>query len=179
MNGKDWLLIDTLVRLENKWIKMVGERVENESGQRLDYWRVERCNSVIVIPIHKNRIILPLPKYRHGIGKTTYDFPGGRCEDDSNLKGTVLNILKQELLVDSGDVVKLTAINHDGWIVDSSFSNQCLFAFEALLAPDMSLNPSIVYMSQPADTQGAMEVLQFLTCLQCRGALLEWMTRFL
>ena len=175
MKCKNWTLIETLVKLENKWITLIGERVENASGRLLDFWRVERSDSIIIIPIHETQLILPVPQYRHGIGKTTLDFPGGRYEGKDDLKDAAKSILKRELHLDAVDTVKLNPINEEGWIVDSSFSNQRIFSFEARFTSEVKLNPSLVYMRKQANNSGAKEILEVLSCLQCRCVLLEWM----
>ncbi|WP_228040136.1 hypothetical protein [Nodosilinea sp. LEGE 07088] len=42
----------------------------------LEYWRVEKADSVIILPLQNQRLILPPHTYRPGMGKLTLDFQG-------------------------------------------------------------------------------------------------------
>jgi len=75
-----------------------------------EYWRVERVDSVIVIPIQQDRIILPVPTYRPGIGEWTWDFPGGRCPMNQSPEEVVEAILARELDLQTPAVEHLIAL---------------------------------------------------------------------
>ena len=104
-------MISPLARLSNEWITLIGERIEDENGELLDYWRVERADSVIVIPVINDTIILPKPYYRHGVGGTTYDFPGGRIVSSETPLQAAFRILDKELSVKSDHVASIHSIN--------------------------------------------------------------------
>lgn len=177
MTASRWQLLETLVRMENRWATVVGERLADETGQNITYWRVERSDSVIVVPIHQGMIILPKARYRHGAGGPTADFPGGRHEAQPEAEETARQILQRELDVAPEHVDALHPLNLGGWLVDSSFSNQKVFVFEARISAAISLDPELLESRQPADAGGARAILAKLTCLQCRCALLEWLAR--
>ncbi len=171
---KPYKVINLLARLSNKWISLVGERVQDENGELLDYWRVERADSVIVIPVINDTIILPKPVYRHGAGETTYDFPGGRINDQETPLQAAFRILEKELSIKSCDVKDIHPINQNGWLVDSSFSNQNVFAFNADLQKSTILDRDLIRLQEPTNRQGVLKILELLVCIQCRHALLEW-----
>lgn len=95
MKNNYWQLLETLVHLKNQWITFVGERLLDKQGKNITYWRVERSDSVIVIPILEEMIILPKPFYRHGVGYQTHDFPGGSHDADHDPMQTAYQVLQR------------------------------------------------------------------------------------
>ncbi len=172
-----WKLLESIVSIDNRWIELTGEYLLDEEGQRLTYWRVKRADSVIVIPIYRNKLILLKPSYRHGIEEFTYDFPGGRHEDALTHQETAYKILQRELHIFQNDVEKLTSINKDGWIVDSSFSSQRVFSFEAIIRSSSILYFDLIGIMESTDTEGVDKVFSKLCYMQCHCTLLEWILR--
>ena len=175
MGNKDWHLAETLVQVRNEWIALIGERLINDQGKELNYWRVERSDSVLILPIHQGMFLLPQPVYRPGIGQRTYDFPGGRHDPTISLEQAARQILSRELQIYPEHVDELRPVNEEGWNVDSSFSSQKIFVFQAWIMDNVSLNSETVHIAYPANMSGAQQLLARLSCLQCRCALLEWM----
>ena len=174
-NMEPYKVLQPLARLNNKWVTLIGERVEDENGKLLDYWRVERPDSVIVIPIFNEKILLPRAYYRHGIGDLTHDFPGGRIDgNDTTSAQAAGRVLERELKINKNDVQSLKPINIEGWILDSSFSNQRVYAFEAILQNEVALGKDLIFTWEPATSEGVFKIMKLLHCLQCRHALLEW-----
>ena len=173
-----WQLLETLARFENPWLTLIGERLRDDAGQNLTYWRVERTDSVIIIPIYQENFILPKEYYRHGLGKMTFDFPGGRHDPKLTLEQSAYRILDKELKIKSDCIKSMSILNPHGWNVDSSFSSQKVFAFAAQILDSTKLNHDLIEMTQPADYNGAKAILDKLDCLQCRCALLEWMCHY-
>ena len=99
MNYKDtkkrWKTVDRFLEIRSHWFTLVGEYLQDEREQILEYWRIEKADSALVLPIQNQQIILPPPTYRPGVGKLTLDFPGGRIpegktpEDDELLKALI------------------------------------------------------------------------------------------
>jgi hypothetical protein len=61
---------------------VIGEHLEDETGQILKYWRVEKADSAIILPIQNQQLILLPPTYHPGLGEKTLDFLGGRMSSD-------------------------------------------------------------------------------------------------
>lgn len=61
-----------------------------------------------------------------------------------------------------------------GWAINSSFSNQKLYSFVAKINPDTAVTPEKIGATYPLTSSGIKNLLQDLTCLQCRAILLEW-----
>ena len=118
---------------------------------------------------------MPKPAYRPGVGQTTLDFPGGRVLAEQTIVEAAPIILQRELGIKKSDIISLKPLNQTGWAINSSFSNQKLFGLVAEIDSQTVVNPekltSITYTNT---VNGIDNLLQDLTCLQCRAVLLEW-----
>jgi hypothetical protein len=171
-----WQVCDRFLELHSRWLTLIGEHLQDQRGEILEYWRIEKADSVIVLPIRDDRLLLPAPSYRPGVGEIRLDFPGGRIAEGQNPEQVAILVLKRELEVESTEIIQMIPLNTQGWAVNSSFSNQRLYGFVAHLnnienAKQYSEPILTVY---PATLLGVQELLQKLTCLQCRHVLLEW-----
>ena len=62
--------------LSTPWMILHGERLLDNQGQELDYWRVEKEDSAVIVTIVGDDFVLPQPVFRPGLGSSTLDFPG-------------------------------------------------------------------------------------------------------
>lgn len=161
-----------IAAISSPWLSIYCERLADNTGQVLDYWRVEKPSSCIVIVICEDRFILPKPQYRPGMGRVTLDFCGGRC--DANCpQDSISFILKRELDIDIEEAaLSITDINQKGWMINSSFSNQQLFGFVVHLNHQAAFAPDSLMYANGSDLLYGPDQL---TCLQCRALLLEWL----
>lgn len=171
----DWQTLERFVEIRSLWLTLIGEKLQDEQQRILDYWRVEKADSVVIVTIQSGRFLLPKPAYRPGVGKTTLDFPGGRVLPEQTTVEAAKIILQRELDIEESDLIGLKPINQIGWAINSSFSNQKLFGLVAEIDSQTVVNPekltSITYTNT---VNGINNLLRDLTCLQCRAVLLEW-----
>ena len=73
-----WKTIDRFVEINSHWVKLIAEHLETTEGQIVEYWRVERADSVVILTIQAEKFLFPTPMYRPGVASATLDFPGGR-----------------------------------------------------------------------------------------------------
>jgi hypothetical protein len=169
----EWTKQDTIAILRSKWITVFAEHWRDVSGGLIEYWRVERSDSIIVLPIHRNRLLCPQVIFRPGIGRCTLDFPGGRLATGGEPSSIALGILERELGIDRQDVRSLMPINDRGLVVDSAFSSQKVWGFLAELdsaTPDVAQKP---FQAFSCSQEGLKELLGMLECMQCRALLYE------
>lgn len=164
--------LDQFLEIHSRWVTLIGEHLQDAEGQTLEYWRVEKADSLIVLPIQNQQLLLPPPMYRPGIGRATWDFPGGRVPEGRDHTTVATQILQRELGIEDAAITQLQPLNTEGWPVNSSFSNQCLYGFVAEI--DAAVVPSTLGRAYPTTPDGLRELLQILTCLQCRTVLLAW-----
>ncbi|MGA1623640.1 MAG: hypothetical protein ACO36E_13075 [Synechocystis sp.] len=168
-----WTCVERFAELKNPWLTLMGEQWLDDQGHRVDYWRVEKADSLIILPQQGDRLLLPKPMFRPGIGTTTWDFPGGRLPDRERLLETLHQILHRELAIPAERIVETRAINPEGWIVNSSFSNQRLYGYWANIAPDYVIPATVMGATFSIPREGE-QLLARLSCLQCRALFLEW-----
>ncbi|WP_013321563.1 NUDIX hydrolase [Gloeothece verrucosa] len=175
MNSQqNWKTLSCFIDLDCPWLRLIGEKLENEQGQILDYWRIEKADSVVIITLQNERLLFPRAMYRPGLGKVTLDFPGGRVSEGKSPLEVVPDILQRELGIREEAIIALTPLNETGWAINSSFSNQKLYGFVAQLSSNLIISPEYLAATYPTSKQGIKELLKNLTCLQCRSLLLEW-----
>lgn len=173
-SAQAWQVHDRFLELHSRWMTLIGEHLQDDQGQRLEYWRIEKADSVIILPIQGDRLLLPSASYRPGIGQVTLDFPGGRVPEGQTPEEAAIATLKRELGTDPTAIIQLTPLNRQGWAVNSSFSNQKLYGFVAQIRDSLDL--PLVASTYPVSSIGVQYLLKELSCLQCRAVLLEWMS---
>lgn len=153
---------------------LVGERWLDSEGNEIDYWRVENSDSLIVIVVYREELVLPVPAYRPGVGRATLDFCGGRLPDPADMGGEAKRIVARELGIDDPDPFeRIEHVNSTGWETNSSFESQRVFGVVATLKAGLDIDPSVVGASYATSDAGVRDLLERLTCLQCRGVLAE------
>ena len=167
-------ILNRFVEMRSRWLTVIGENIEDDQGQILEYWRVEKADSVIILPIQRDRLLLAKPSYRPGVGNMTLDFPGGRVEDKNAIAEIAKTILDRELGILPQAVLSLVPINSEGWAINSSFSNQKLYGYVAQIDAEYQLNRDRLGESYPISKEGIHQLLEILVCLQCRAVLLDW-----
>lgn len=201
-----WTKESDFVKIDGSpWLTMFGEKLRDDRGKLLDYWRVEKDDSAVIVTVQDGRLIFPKPAYRPGVQKCTLDFPGGRVprgessgsssddeEERQRIEDVAIKILQRELGIKGRDDVEtITALNASprgqpgkrsfvrGWPVNSSFSNQKLFGFAAEIKSGVRLDPSALDGSRTYRIDRPDEIRELLdgdlTCLQCRAVLLEYL----
>jgi len=172
--NQPWQTCDSFLELHSRWMTLIGEHLQDPQGEILEYWRIEKADSVIVLPILGNCILLPSPSYRPGIGQVTLDFPGGRVLEEQTPEQAAIATLQRELGIVATVTTELMPLNAQGWAVNSSFSNQKLYGFVAQMPENTTLQPELIAGTYLSNAAGVHQLLQEITCLQCRAVLLEW-----
>ena len=131
----------------------------------IEYWRIEKPNSIIIITTYDNYFILPIHQFRPGINKTTLDFPGGRQQTD-NILNDAKNIICRELKIEDNDIEYIKELGNKKYIINSSFNSQLVIYLEASLKRLNEKIPVIKYFFPEVKT-----LLNDLECLQCAFAL--------
>ena len=180
VKGQNWKLLKRSIEIKSLWISLFEEKYLDHNKHEIDYWRVEKADSVIIIPVCNKKLIVPTPVFRPGAGKCTLDFPGGRVIPKHSLRETAIKILKRELNIHPKQKVQidLEKIYSKGLFINSSFSNQKLFGFVAHIHPAQYLDQIKDVITYDIDKENFDTLMSELECLQCRALLLEfWLAR--
>ncbi|WP_201223646.1 NUDIX hydrolase [Halochromatium roseum] len=162
------------MRLDSEWVTLIAERWLCDKGQELDYWRVEKVDSVIVLPLYRQQLLCVRPSFRPGIQRATFDFPGGRLPAGQQPLELAPLLLERELGVPPTAIQRTELLNQVPWVINSAFSNQGLWGPVAEIDPNTVLPEDQVGLMAPATHAGVQQLLQALDCLQCRAVLMEW-----
>ncbi|MCS6939487.1 MAG: NUDIX domain-containing protein [Roseiflexaceae bacterium] len=174
---RPWQRTAEIVAIISPWVRMIAERWIDDHGRELDYWRVERVPSVIVIPVWRAQILLPHPQFRPGVERMTLDLPGGRVPPGATPLDAAPQIVQRELGIPPEAIASLELLNEQGWLINSSFSNQTLFGVIATIDNAAEARTPLLYRSIPNTLQQVAGLIHDLECLQCRAVLQEWTLR--
>ena len=172
-----WKRQSEIFRITSAWMALVAEKWQDYQSNEVEYWRIEKVDSVIVVPLQAGCIYCVVPTFRPGVGFETLDLPGGRLRDTRSPIEEVPPILGRELGIEPGALVNVEALNKQKWNINSSFSNQGLWAFAAEIDESFRIPEDRVGKCVPATREGVNELLEDLDCLQCRAVLAEWCRR--
>lgn len=172
---EEWHYKNTMVTIASPWVTIHGEHWLDHQGRLLEYWRVEKNHSVIVLPIQADMLLLPPPQFRPGVGRATLDFPGGRLPDGMTPLEIAPRLLQKELRLKADNILALSTLNEEGWMINSSFSNQLLFGVVATINPAARLEPDIAASRVVCHPAELGDLLARLDCLQCRAILQEYL----
>jgi hypothetical protein len=173
--SEPWRVLSRTVEVSSPWITLIGERLLDDSGTELEYWRIERSDSLIVLTIHRGRFIVPPRQWRPGVARLTLDLPGGRLAETKNFEAAAATILRREFALDADHLESFTRLNKSPWDVDSSVSSQRLYGAVAEIDARASVPTERIAASYPADLDGARELRSALACMQCRTVIDEWL----
>ena len=170
----DWKLIKEFFRKDSEWLTLTGEHWLSDTGDELEYWRIEKADSVIVLPIQSGRLLCIKPAFRVGVQRSTLDFPGGRLPAGKQPDDVVSSILENELGVPVSALGEVKNLNETSWDINSSFSSQGLWGFVADIDSSFEIPETYEGESFAVTEAGISALLSKLNCLQCRAVLLEW-----
>lgn len=163
------------MELRTDWLTLIAENWRDDEGRQVEYWRVEKADSVIVVAVQGDSLLLPRSSFRPGVKSVTPDLPGGRIAEGKTARDMIPIILNKELNISPDSLTNVVALNTEGWLINSSFSNQRLYAFAAEVDSRFALNETYVERRVPKDN--ADQLIDGLDCLQCRAVLMEWLRR--
>jgi len=170
-----WKVLSRFVEISSPWLTVIGERLRDDSGKELEYWRVEKAHSLVVITVQNGKLILPNSAYRPGVGRATVDFCGGRVDDGTQLEQTARRIVCRELALGDEVSMTLTPINQTPWDINSSFENQQLYGYVVELGSEVAIDAAQIGSTYELNEAGVQALLHELVCLQCRALLREWL----
>jgi hypothetical protein len=170
-----WERAGSIVTIESPWVRLLGERWVDDRGVSLDYWRVERAHSVVIMPIWRGALLLPHPQFRPGVQRLTLDLPGGRSQPGSAPLEAVPALLHKELGLTPAAVVAVELLNERGWVINSSFSNQLLYGAVATIDDSTAVDAERLHATVPYTTAAIAALARELECLQCRAVLQAWL----
>lgn len=173
-----WKVLEKIVEIKSPWLEIIAERLLDDTGQSLDYWSIKKADSIVILPIWQEKILLPKKKYyRHGVRKMTYDFPGGRVQEGKSFQTTICSILEKEIRIKTQDILRLEKINAKPLYINTAFSDQKLHGYLVKIKSDVVLPDDFYFfdLSNNNSTKDISTFLKKISCLQCRMIFMEYM----
>jgi len=92
-----WQILDSEVKYENNWIRVVHQKVINPSGGEGIYGTVNFKNIAVgVVPIDQDGNIWLVGQYRFPLNEYTWEIPEGGCPKGEEVLDTAKRELKEE-----------------------------------------------------------------------------------
>ena len=99
MHQLDWKVLNSEYLLQNEWIAVRADRCEMGNGRLIDpYYIMESGDYVNIVPVTAAGEILFVRIYRHGVGQTLLETPGGLIDKGES----PLAAAQRELLEETG-----------------------------------------------------------------------------
>lgn len=99
MHQLDWKVLNSEYLLQNEWIAVRADRCEMGNGRVIDpYYIMESGDYVNIVPVTAAGEIVLVRIYRHGVGRTLLETPGGLIDAGE----TPLDAARRELLEETG-----------------------------------------------------------------------------
>lgn len=115
---KKWKVLSSKVVTDNPWFPIRADTVEVANGKVMeDFYVITPRDWAFVIALTSENEIVLVRQYRHGIGKSILEFPGGiiDAEDGDIAIEAALEGAKRELVEETGyysdDIVHLASIS--------------------------------------------------------------------
>lgn len=81
-----WKILSREVAFQNKWWKIMHEKVELPDGQTVDYYPLDGAGITVVIGITDDGKVPILKIYKHGAREVILDVPGGMIDEGEDVE---------------------------------------------------------------------------------------------
>lgn len=107
-----WKVLNQQDASPSKWFPIVRQEVALPSGKRIEYFKAQLDDVAMMIPITKNKEIIFVRQYKHGVEEISLELPAGRIEDEDTPTETAVAELLEEtgIEIEEEDLIKLTEV---------------------------------------------------------------------
>jgi len=100
MSNFEWTTLKSKQIVKDKWISLRGDTCKMPNGKIIEpYYVLEYPTWVNVVALTKEREVILVRQYRHGLQKTIIETPGGSMEPNDK---SPFEAIKRELLEETG-----------------------------------------------------------------------------
>jgi ADP-ribose pyrophosphatase len=109
MTHTPWKVIQSTDVSPSKWFPIIKDEVELPNGKHVEYFKSKLGHVAMVVAITKQKEIIFVRQYKHGIGEVCIEFPAGRIENGKTAQQTAVAELREEtgILVDESQLREL------------------------------------------------------------------------
>lgn len=109
MKNIRWKVLNQKDVSPSRWFPVLKEEVELPNGKVIDYYKSKLLNVSMIIPITKQKEVVFVQQYKHGIEEICIEFPAGRIEKDKNAREAAVAELAEEtgIIAKETDLIEL------------------------------------------------------------------------
>jgi ADP-ribose pyrophosphatase len=127
---EEWKIVTQETILNTKWMSIRQDTCILPSGRIIDdFFVIERNDFVTIFALTDKRQVILVRQYRHAIGETTFEIPGGDCGPGESPRETAQRELIEETGYGSDDLQHIATL-----VVDPTRQNNRVHVFIALHA---------------------------------------------
>lgn len=125
-NKSPWKKLSSKIVYRNPWISIQEDKVIKPSGQLGIYTYVNRCNSVIIVPLTDKKEVYLVRQWRYPMEKETIELPWGGVDKGETLLRAAKRELKEETGLTANKWVNLGKVD-----VLGSYGNEIAYIYLA------------------------------------------------
>jgi ADP-ribose pyrophosphatase len=96
MKHSKWKILSSEDVSPSKWFPIVKDQVELSNGKTLEYFRSLLEPAAMVVAVTKERELIFVRQYKHGVREVCLEFPAGRVEHDQSPLQAAVKELAEE-----------------------------------------------------------------------------------
>lgn len=96
MKPQKWVILDRQDVSPSPWFPLVKDRVKLPTGQVVEYVKSQLAPVAMVVAITKQKEVVLVRQYKHGVEEITLEFPAGRIESGDTPEQTAIRELQEE-----------------------------------------------------------------------------------
>lgn len=96
MTHPKWKTLNQVDVSPSKWFPVMKDTVELPNGKVVEYFKSQLANVAMVVAITKDKELIFVRQYKHGIGEVCLEFPAGRVENGKTAQQTAVSELAEE-----------------------------------------------------------------------------------
>jgi 8-oxo-dGTP pyrophosphatase MutT (NUDIX family) len=120
MKNSRWKILNQKDVSPSQWFPVLREEIELPNGKVIDYYKSKLPNVSMIIPITKQKEVIFVKQYKHGIEEVCIEFPAGRIEKGKTAREAAAAELAEEtgIIANGADLIELIEL----WIEPSKSS---------------------------------------------------------
>lgn len=112
MNHERWKIRDHIDVSPSPWFPVVKDVVELPNGQVTEYFVSKLADVAMVLPVTKQKEIIFVRQYKHGVGEVCLELPAGRIKKDQAPRTAAVAELAEEtgIVIDESTLVEIAEL---------------------------------------------------------------------
>jgi len=145
-----WKILNSENVLENEFFKITSERCQKTDGSVVEsYYRIERPEVVMIIPITKDQEVVLIEQYRQPVRSTDIELPAGYLDTGESLEQAADRELLEETGYKAPKLEKLQDVFSSAGLMSNSIHFFIAKDAEKIAEPQPEPNEEIIVRPTP------------------------------